>query len=164
MNRRVGMLVAGTAAVLGVAACGDDDGDSAGSGCEIIGGDEAADVTAAVGVTLDEWSIVVDAESASAGPVTFSVRNAGDEPHELVILRATPADLTVADGQVDEAALGEDAFIGEVEAFDSGGTCNGTFELAAGEYVLFCNILEEEEDGEVESHFDHGMMTTLTVT
>jgi hypothetical protein len=28
---------------------------------------------------------------------------------------------------------------------------------------LLCNIVEEEEDGEVESHFAEGMHTTFTV-
>jgi hypothetical protein len=165
MYKRFGLVAVGAAALVGLVACGDsDEGDAAGSDCEIIGGSAAGGGVDAVNVTLKEWSITAETSSAAAGAVTFAVRNDGEEPHELVILRATPADLTVVDGQVDEEALGEEAFVGEVESFESGGTCEGTFELTAGEYVLFCNILEEEDDGEVESHFDHGMITTFTVT
>lgn len=39
----------------------------------------------------------------------------------------------------------------------------GTFDLDEGTYVLFCNILEEEDDGTFESAFQEGMSTTFTV-
>jgi hypothetical protein len=63
---------------------------------------------------------------------------------------------------VDEEALGGGDFIGEVEAFPSGESCEGTFELEPADYVLFCNIVEEEE-GEIENHFQLGMATEFTV-
>ena len=62
-----------------------------------------------------------------------------------------------------EDELEEGAFIGEIEAFPAGETCEGTFELPeAGDYILFCNIVETLEDGSVESHFEEGMVTTVT--
>jgi hypothetical protein len=84
--------------------------------------------------------------------------------HELVVVAAGSADeLTVVDGQVDEEALPEGAFVGEVEGFPSGETCDGTFDLAAGDYVLFCNIVETEADGTIESHYEEGMVTEFSV-
>ena len=50
---------------------------------------------------------------------------------------------------------------GEIEPFPGGETCEGGFELEAGSYILFCNIVETEEDGTVESHFEEGMVTTV---
>jgi hypothetical protein len=38
-----------------------------------------------------------------------------------------------------------------------------TLDLEAGTYLLLCNVVEEEETGEVESHFAEGMHTTFTV-
>jgi hypothetical protein len=36
-------------------------------------------------------------------------------------------------------------------------------DLEAGSYVLFCNITEEEDTGEVESHFAEGMHSDFEV-
>ena len=153
------------------AACGDDDRDTAsGSGtgtgsasgvaaCEPVGsgGTELA-------VTLDEWSVTLAEDSAAAGLIRFAGDNEGDEAHELVIVRAESADdLPVEAGKVAEDGLANGAFVGEIEAFPAGETCEGSFELAAGTYVLFCNIVEKEEGGELESHFQQGMHTTLRV-
>lgn len=44
-----------------------------------------------------------------------------------------------------------------------GETCAGTFEMAAGEYLLLCNIVEAEPDGAVESHYEEGMVTEFEV-
>lgn len=132
---------------------------SAASACEPVGDGGGAKVA----VTLDEWSVTAVPTTAPAGKVTFDVRNGGAEPHELVVVRGVASDdLSVVDGKVDEAALPDGAFIGEVEAFPAGETCSGTFELAAGSYTLFCNIVEEHE-GQPESHFEEGMVTTLEV-
>jgi hypothetical protein len=62
-----------------------------------------------------------------------------------------------ADGTVDEEKLPEGAFIGEIEAFPAKQRCTGTFELPAGSYALFCNILETEADGSKENHYANGM-------
>ena len=94
-----------------------------------------------------------------AGTVTFEARNTGEDAHELVVVRAAdPASLPLAaDGTVDEDKLPEGAFVGEIEAFPAKQTCPGTFELAAGSYALFCNILETEADGAKENHYANGM-------
>jgi hypothetical protein len=118
-----------------------------------------------VAVTLGEWKVEVDKAEAPAGKVTFTISNEGAEPHELVVVKADSIDdLKVVDGKVDEEALPKGAFIGEVEAFPSGEDCKGTFELDAGKYILFCNIVEDVESGAHESHFEEGMHTTFTVT
>jgi hypothetical protein len=137
------------------------------SACESDGGSGGADATGAqqaeLKVTLTEWAIQT-AQVVKAGPVRFIVENSGQDPHELVILRT---DLSLdqlprdADGGLVEEAEGIE-MIGEVEDVDPGATKTGDFELAAGRYVLVCNIEEPEPSGEVEAHFGQGMARALT--
>ena len=68
--------------------------------------------------------------------------------------------LVVAPGFIDLHAHGQSIPADRMQAFDGVTT---TLDLEAGDYVLLCNIVEEEEDGEVESHFAEGMHTTFTV-
>lgn len=136
-------------------------GSTAEAACDPVGDGGGTEVA----VTLSEWKVELDETEVAAGPVTFTIANEGGEPHELVVVKAdSPDDLTVVDGKVDEDALPDGAFIGEVEAFPGGEDCEGTFELTPGRYVLFCNIVETEDTGEHESHYQEGMVTTFTVT
>lgn len=143
-------------------AAGSGSGSTAEAECVPVGEDLEADTE--VDVTLDEFSIVADPAEAPAGATSFVAKNDGEEPHELVVVKATADDLEIVDGQVDEEALPDGAFIGEVEPFPGGTSCTGTFELTEGDYTLFCNIVETAEDGTVESHVEEGMITGFTVT
>jgi hypothetical protein len=121
----------------------------------------AADVT----VVLGEWVVEPTPASGDAGELAITADNQGGEDHELVVVRADdPADLpTDDDGAVDESQIPEEDFIGEIEELPSGDQRTSTFDMDAGSYVLFCNITEVEDDGEVESHFANGMATAFTV-
>jgi hypothetical protein len=46
---------------------------------------------------------------------------------------------------------------------NKGAETNEFLFLEAGTYLLLCNVVEEEESGEVESHFKEGMHATFTV-
>ena len=81
----------------------------------------------------------------------------------MLVVKGTPDSLEIVDGRVDEEALGDDAFLGEIPPFPAGEDCTGTFALEAGDYTLLCNILEEE-DGTTVSHVEEGMITGFTVT
>jgi hypothetical protein len=118
-----------------------------------------------VDVSLFEWGVDPSTDSLAAGEITFAATNDGGEPHELVIVRdVVPGDLPVdEDGRVVEDDLPDGAFIGEIEEFEAGTTESATFDLEAGTYTLFCNIIEEE-GGEVESHYVNGMVTTIEIT
>lgn len=116
-----------------------------------------------IAVTLTEWEVGAPTQVLS-GAVNITAGNIGGEPHELVIVRGEdPEELPVSDGQVQEDDLPEGAFIGEIESFPAGDTCTGTFELPPGDYVFFCNLVEEEADGTIESHFEQDMHTVVTV-
>lgn len=118
---------------------------------------------ASVDVTLQEWSVVPSAESAPAGEVTFHVTNEGPEDvHEFVVLKTDldAAELPTDDtGAVDEEGEGVEV-AGEVEEVEVDASEDLTVTLEAGNYVLLCNIYDEDED---ESHYAMGMRTPFTV-
>ena len=122
-----------------------------------------AGVASSVNVTLQEWAVVPDADSASAGTVTFTVNNTGPEDvHEFVILKtdldaaALPVDAT---GAVTEEGEGI-AVVDEIEDIPVGTTQELSVTLEPGKYVLLCNIYSEEEQ---EAHYKMGMRTAFTV-
>ncbi len=179
MHDRKGHRLAGLGIGLALflAGCGSDDGAgvrnvdgtqaASGSGtasgpaaaCKPVG--DAAGADATIAVELKEWAVLPARADVPAGTVTFEARNTGEDAHELVVVRADdPAALPLAaDGTVDEEQLPEGAFVGEIEAFPAKQTCTGTFELPAGSYALFCNLLETEADGRKENHYANGMRT-----
>ena len=118
-----------------------------------------------VEVTLQEFAVVPAQDTVSAGSVTFDATNEGpDDPHELVVIQTdlAPEELpTTAEGELDEAREGIE-IIGEIEEFPVGETESATFDLDSGDYVLICNIVEEE-DGEIEAHYELGMRIGFTV-
>ena len=175
-GRRLAGLLLGLALLL--AGCGSDDGAgvrngasasasgaASGSGtasgqaaaCKPVGDATKSDAT--IAVELKEWTVLPARADVPAGTVTFEADNTGKEAHELVVVRADdPAALPLAaDGTVDEEKLPEGAFVGEVEAFPAGQRCSGAFELPAGRYALFCNLLVTAADGSKENHYANGM-------
>jgi hypothetical protein len=155
----------------GQAASASGGGSASGSGtasgqaaaCKPVG--DAGSSEATIAVELKEWSVLPARADVPAGTVTFDANNTGAEAHELVVVRADdPARLPLAaDGTVDEDKLPEGAFVGEIEPFPAKQHCTGTFQLAAGRYALFCNILETEADGTKENHYANGMRTRFEV-
>ncbi len=119
----------------------------------------------AVGVTLQEWTVLPAQASVPAGQVTFQAKNTGPkDPHELVVIKTDldPGALpTTSEGKVDEEGQGIEV-IGEIEEFKVGEARSSSFDLTAGSYVLICNIVEKEE-GKTEAHYQLGMRTTFTV-
>ena len=117
-----------------------------------------------VAVTLQEWAVVLNADSAAAGDVTFEVTNDGPEDvHEFVVIKTDldAADLpTDADGAVEETGEGMEV-VDEIEDIPVGETQELTVTLDAGNYVLICNIYSADED---EAHYRMGMRTPFTVT
>jgi iron uptake system component EfeO len=118
-----------------------------------------------VKVTLTEWAVVLDKDTAPAGNVTFQVTNAGTQfKHEFVVIKTdlAPADLPADEtGKVDEAGAGI-SFIGEVEELEIGASQTASFDLTAGKYVLICNIVEAA--GGHQSHYNEGMRVAFTVS
>jgi uncharacterized cupredoxin-like copper-binding protein len=130
---------------------------SAAAGC----GDDDDDEGAEVDVVLSEFIVDPSEDSVEAGEVTFAIENQGGETHEFLVVEAASADDVPVDddGAFDEEA---DGVVDEVEDIEAGDTAELTLDLEAGDYVLLCNVVEDE-DGEVESHFAEGMHANFTV-
>jgi uncharacterized cupredoxin-like copper-binding protein len=135
----------------------------AAGGASAAPGESMAAGGTTVNVTVQEFSVLPDADSAPAGDVTFVVTNEGpDDVHEFVIIRTDldPADLpTDATGAVDEAGEGIEV-IDEIEDIAVGDTAEVSVTLEAGNYVLICNIYDETEQ---EAHYAMGMRAAFTV-
>lgn len=101
--------------------------------------------------TNGPMTLTLSPASVPAGKITFTVKDTGTIKHEMVVLKATPAQLVVgADGKVSE-----DSTAGEVGEVEIGKTKAGSLTLKAGTYEVVCNI---------KDHYGLGMHATLTVT
>jgi len=160
-SRRAAVVTVALSAALALAAtaCSSDEGEEGGATGATGGG-------TTVDVTLQEFAVIPSASSVPAGSITFEATNEGpNDPHELVVFAtdlAPDALPTREDGGVDEEGEGV-TLIGEIEEFEPGSAESGTFTLEAGNYVLICNLVEEEE-GALESHYQEGMRVAFTVT
>ena len=116
-----------------------------------------------VKVTLQEWAVVPAPASVAAGAVKFEVTNSGPaDMHEFVIIKtdldpgALPVDST---GTVTEGGAGM-TVVDEIEDILVGQTQELSVTLAAGKYVLLCNIYSADEQ---EAHYTMGMRVAFEV-
>jgi len=151
------VLAAASVVALAIAACG------TGQGTSSPPTDTPSVGPTTIEVTLQEWAVVPASVSVPAGDVTFQVTNSGPaDLHEFVVLktdlehRALPVD---ANGAVTEAGGGMEV-VKEVENVAVGTTQELIVSLAAGKYVLLCNIYDETEK---EAHYAKGMSIAFTV-
>ena len=117
-----------------VAACGSSDGT----------GSQRRPTASPTAFVLHEWSITAPTTQLRAGNVAVTVTNRGSETHELVIVRAddTASLPTKSDGSVDEDKVPETAKPGEIPDIKAGITITKTIDLAPGNYVAICNLVD----------------------
>jgi uncharacterized cupredoxin-like copper-binding protein len=160
-KRHLGVIALISVLALLFAACGDDD-DS-----DTAAGDDSGGVTVttaaggtAVAVELGENSdteyfMTAVPDSVPAGPVTFTVENTGTREHEMVVMKTDTAPDQLKPRATDADKVEEEGMVDEVESFKEGLTETITLDLAAGNYVLVCNVAK---------HYERGMYTAFTVT
>ena len=181
-------------AALFLAACGDDsstveqggDGGSTMSDGTGGGGMGSGGSSAPTTFELREWAVTPPTAPLAAGAVDVTATNTGSETHELVVVRGDAASLpTLADGSVDEDAIPEADKAGEIPDVAPGTSATATLDLPAGDYVAFCNIVDQMGDGGMGTdgmgdggmggggtgnggmghvHYRLGMVTQFTVT
>ncbi len=117
-----------------------------------------------INVTLEEWSISLDKTTVKAGNVNFLVTNKGpDDVHEFVVIKTdlAPNELPGDSQSVNENGA-DITIIGEIEDIKVSTDVHVTsMNLEPGNYVLICNIWDENEQ---ESHYHEGMRVAFTVT
>lgn len=119
----------------------------------------AATAAGPVAVTLKEWSLAAPA-TLQAGSVTFDVANGGEFPHEFAVMKGTYETLAKTDiGAVIETELPAGTVIDRTDRIESGSNATLTVDLAAGQYVLLCNIAVGPN-----SHAGKGQVLNITVS
>jgi hypothetical protein len=167
VNKRIAaVVVVVLGAFLVLAGCGNDDDDA--------GGDEGGGASVSVVLTdpfglagtPGQFAVEPDPISVDAGSLEIVAKNQGGDLHELVIVKgddptALPTD---EDGAVIEDDLPEGDFIGEIALVDAGTEESASFDLDAGSYILFCNIVTATAPPSSHVEDGDGMVNTLTVT
>jgi uncharacterized cupredoxin-like copper-binding protein len=115
----------------------------------------SADSDGPVAASVGEYSITLERGSAAHGKRSFTIRNDGAIVHEFVILRSDKGEdaLPVEGRKVSEDGAGE--VVDEVEDLAPGKTATLTADLAAGAYVIVCNL---------PKHYSRGMHAAFRVT
>jgi uncharacterized cupredoxin-like copper-binding protein len=110
-----------------------------------------------VNVLLEDFKVRQDAAVVPAGTVSFRILNQGPTTHELIVVRTNRASDKLplqSDGlTVNEDAPGID-LLDEVEGLDIDDRQTLVLDLAAGNYVMYCNL---------EGHYLGGMHAAFTV-
>lgn len=122
-------------------------------------------VPTTVNVTLMEFSVTPDQPSVAAGHIKFHVSNTGEDMHEFLVIKTdlAPDMLPTEDnGSYLEDGPGTD-LLDEIELVPSGESRDLDIDLTAGNYVLICNMVHTEDDGEIEVHYQLGMRVAFTV-
>jgi hypothetical protein len=96
-------------------------------------------------VDLAEFSVTVDEELLQTGLVDLSIENYGQYPHTLVI--------STIEGSV--LAATDLILAGEQRELQ--------IDLAAGEYMFTCRIVNSDGEGGVIDHYQNGMSATVDV-
>jgi len=111
-----------------------------------------------ISAVLTEFDLVISSASAPAGEITFEVKNAGELPHELLVIRTDldAAELPFEDFKVVEEGLD---LVAKVEDLAAGESVSLTAHLEAGHYVLICNLSGHYESGQ----FGPGMRANFDV-
>jgi uncharacterized cupredoxin-like copper-binding protein len=109
-----------------------------------------------INVSLTTYGIKPSSNTAKAGDVTFKVKNdAADLVHEFVVVKTDTAAGKLpmtADGQ--KADEEKTTAVDEIEDIEPGKSGELKVTLAAGHYVLLCNV---------EGHYAGGMYADLNV-
>jgi uncharacterized cupredoxin-like copper-binding protein len=118
---------------------------------------EPAPAGTPVNVFLEDFEVQRDAAVVPAGTVSFRILNQGPTSHEFIVVR-TDLDPDKLPLQSDGLTVNEDAdgitLLDEADSLDIDDRQTLVLDLAAGKYVLYCNL---------EGHYLGGMHAALTV-
>ena len=105
-----------------------------------------------VAVHMQDYKVLLSAATVKAGTVRFGIKNEGGMEHSFELIKTDVASdqlPTTAD-----AKAKEDGLVKQVKSLPVGKVSVVTADLAAGKYVIICNIA---------GHYQLGMRAALTV-
>lgn len=105
-------------------------------------------------MTLDEYSLAPKPSSSESGDVTFTARNSGTIPHQLLVLRTQRRAERLPTSKGVVTLAGDIERVGEIPAIEEGDAEPLSLSLTPGSYVLICNIV---------SHYENGMRAPFSV-
>ena len=130
---------------------------------------DAQTASSVLNITVKEWKVLLDKAEVSAGDLVVTVNNQGEEIHELVIIRLIDSKTLIEElpvnkhGAIDEEKMEFGTIVGEIEDLEPHKVSTSRFKLQPGRYAIVCNMLEQEPDGSMESHYSMGMHALLNV-
>jgi len=119
-------------------------------------GNDEAEVSNDLTGSVSEWAVEVDANTAKAGLVNFTIANKGTIDHEFLVVKTDFEDGQIpigADGKFSEELEGL-TVIDEIPEWMARETKELSLMLDPGQYQLVCNI---------EGHYKNGMHRSFTV-
>lgn len=113
---------------------------------------ETMPADADLAVTMKDYRVELSVDTVKAGTVKIGVRNAGGMEHSFELIKT---DLPFDKLPVDAAAKAkEDGLVKQVKSLGVGKVSVVTADLAAGNYVIICNVA---------GHYQLGMRVALAV-
>lgn len=104
-------------------------------------------------VTMTDYKVALNVTTLKAGSVKIGVKNAGGMEHSFELIKTDlPFDQLPTD--VGSAKAKEDGLVKQVKSIGVGKVATLTADLAAGKYVVICNVA---------GHYQLGMRAALTV-
>jgi uncharacterized cupredoxin-like copper-binding protein len=105
-----------------------------------------------LGVTMKDYRVELSVDTVKAGTVKIGVRNAGGMEHSFELIKTDlPFDKLPTTG---DAKAREDGLVKQVKSIGVGKVSVVTADLAAGSYVVICNVA---------GHYQLGMRAALAV-
>ena len=105
-----------------------------------------------VAVTMKDYKVELNVTTVKAGPVKFGVKNAGGMEHSFELIKTDlPFDKLPTTG---DAKAREDGLVKQIKSIAVGKVSVITADLAAGNYIVICNVA---------GHYQLGMRAALVV-
>jgi len=147
-------LACAAALALVAAACSSSSSTSTSAAAGSTSTSSSSEGGGTINATEHDFEIALDQTTVASGDITFNITNNGPSTHEFVVVKTddAPDDLPVENGVVPEDGLD---VIGEQEEVAPSTNVTLPLTLAAGQYVIICNIT---------GHYEAGMHTGLTVS
>jgi len=104
-----------------------------------------------VAVHMQDYRVILSAATVKAGTVRFGIKNEGNMEHSFELIKT---DLAFDQLPTADAKAKEDGLVKQVKSLPVGRVSTVTVDLAAGKYVIICNVA---------GHYQLGMRAALTV-